>query len=1173
MRLRLLGLAAFIAALSLSVPITSGAFLSGSWSGNAATPGDLAASLLPAQSGAARALGLRLTQGLGGAPAPVTIGNQIAGTFGDATGHSAQSHLVYAVNSHLWWLFTLTSANDSNGGTNHVVKAYVSSGPDLTTATWSAAADSPTAAAGSPNGALRGGRSLGVAYLNNSPTDVIHADISMAFDGQNGRTGHIRAVVTGTTIAWGTWNFWDEPAATWTLPHGNVVGVSSGRFIHTGGPILQQEVDANARRSANVDTGSTWSNGFSNPTVFDGTMKNQNNAMAFAPLANNVMLAVYDNGQGTEPTLTNLRYTKSNASGTWPAIVIGSQTGGNGDVFPTAAAIDQNDWGLAALDVNQIYVFRRKASGGGIDAASYNVAGNSWSPMSPAPPAFGQGQAAKAGVGVFAANDGVNVFVCVVNTDAANTILCARFDGAAWSAWTAIPGTDVGVQTRRSLSGSPQVGNGLVGLIWTEGASIFDIVTTSFVGAPDVVAPTVAITAPLDQAGATGTVSVTAMASDNVAVAGVQFKLDGADLGVEVTSAPYSLLWNTETAFNGTHTLTAIARDAAGNTTTAAAVSVTVTNLQTPIITWPPPARLVHGAALGPTQLNATANTPGTFVYTPAAGTILPLGLIQTLSTTFTPDNKTLFKTTTASVTIDVVMVVPDVVGQSQAIATTTLTQAGLTVGTVTQASSLTVPAGAVISQTPPGNTETGVVGPVDLVVSTGAVSVPNVVGLTQSAASAAITNASLTVGPVTSTSSTTVASGLVISHNPTAGTQVTAGSAVALVVSSGPPRVAVPNVVGLTQAAASTAITNAGLTVGTITTASSTTIPSGSVISENPTAGTQIATGSAVALVVSSGPPQATVPNVVGLTQAAASAAITNAGLVVGVVTNATSTTVAAGSVISQSPNAGVAVPTGSPIALLVSTGPPAPATLAIDKTVSVDGTGTVTTPPFSTTAANELLVLFATSAGPLSVSPKQTLAITSAGLTWTLAVRSNAQFGTAEVWTATAAAPITNGTVTSVQSVTNGYHQSLTLIAFTGSGGTGATAVTSASFGATSIALTATKAASVVYMAANDSARAVAHAVPADQVLTHQWVDTVAASTFWVQTLAAPVATPGTVTINNPTPTSDRWNAAAIEILVGAAPPPSTVPNVVGSTQTAATDAIVAAGLVVGSVTISAS
>jgi subtilase family serine protease len=61
-------------------------------------------------------------------------------------------------------------------------------------------------------------------------------------------------------------------------------------------------------------------------------------------------------------------------------------------------------------------------------------------------------------------------------------------------------------------------------------------------------------------------------------VAGVQFRVDGANLGAEDTTSPYSVTWNTTTASNGSHTLTAVARDAAGNTTTSVAVTVTVNN-------------------------------------------------------------------------------------------------------------------------------------------------------------------------------------------------------------------------------------------------------------------------------------------------------------------------------------------------------------------------------------------------------------------------------------------------------------------------------------------------------------------------------------------------------------------------------------------------------------------
>jgi hypothetical protein len=92
--------------------------------------------------------------------------------------------------------------------------------------------------------------------------------------------------------------------------------------------------------------------------------------------------------------------------------------------------------------------------------------------------------------------------------------------------------------------------------------------------------PTVSISAPAAGAKVSGTVTVSASASDNVGVAGVQFLLDGANLGAEVTgSGPtYTTTWNTTTATNGTHTISARARDAAGNTSTAANISVTVSN-------------------------------------------------------------------------------------------------------------------------------------------------------------------------------------------------------------------------------------------------------------------------------------------------------------------------------------------------------------------------------------------------------------------------------------------------------------------------------------------------------------------------------------------------------------------------------------------------------------------
>jgi hypothetical protein len=94
----------------------------------------------------------------------------------------------------------------------------------------------------------------------------------------------------------------------------------------------------------------------------------------------------------------------------------------------------------------------------------------------------------------------------------------------------------------------------------------------------DTTSPTVGITTPAAGATITGTVTVSANATDNIGVVGVQFKLDGVNLGAEDTVAPYAVSWTATVPTNGTHSLTAVARDAAGNSTTSAGVSVTVTN-------------------------------------------------------------------------------------------------------------------------------------------------------------------------------------------------------------------------------------------------------------------------------------------------------------------------------------------------------------------------------------------------------------------------------------------------------------------------------------------------------------------------------------------------------------------------------------------------------------------
>ena len=124
---------------------------------------------------------------------------------------------------------------------------------------------------------------------------------------------------------------------------------------------------------------------------------------------------------------------------------------------------------------------------------------------------------------------------------------------------------------------------------------------------PDTTPPTVAITAPAAGTRVAGMVTVSATATDDVGVVGVQFRLDGVNLGTERTGPPYSVSWDTTTALTGAHTLTAIARDASGHTAVSAPVSVTVPGAETTPLSASSTSPTRGATVRGPVAAPATA--------------------------------------------------------------------------------------------------------------------------------------------------------------------------------------------------------------------------------------------------------------------------------------------------------------------------------------------------------------------------------------------------------------------------------------------------------------------------------------------------------------------------------------------------------------------------------------
>ncbi|MBN1788388.1 MAG: PASTA domain-containing protein [Sedimentisphaerales bacterium] len=320
----------------------------------------------------------------------------------------------------------------------------------------------------------------------------------------------------------------------------------------------------------------------------------------------------------------------------------------------------------------------------------------------------------------------------------------------------------------------------------------------------------------------------------------------------------------------------------------------------------------------GYTQINSSLVTTSDYSDNSVTGGITYYYVVTALDTASNESgnsNEDSATPTTPDVTV------PDVVGMSQSAASTAITSAGLVVGTVTTQCSDTVPAGEVISQSPTGGSVVPAGSAVDLVVSSGQPSVPDVTGMTEAVAIAAINAVDdISYGSSTTEYSDTVPAGDVISQS-SVGT-VPCGTVVNLVVSLGPCTAVVPDVTGMDEASAIAAINAvANISYGTSTYENSATVPEGDVISQSAT-GT-VACGTVVDLVVSSGQCVVTAPDVIGMDEASAIAAINAVtDLSYGTSTYECSDTVPAGDVISQS--AVGSVPCGTVVDLVVSTGQP---------------------------------------------------------------------------------------------------------------------------------------------------------------------------------------------------------------------------------------------------------
>ena len=207
---------------------------------------------------------------------------------------------------------------------------------------------------------------------------------------------------------------------------------------------------------------------------------------------------------------------------------------------------------------------------------------------------------------------------------------------------------------------------------------------------------------------------------------------------------------------------------------------------------------------------------------------------------------------------------VPNVVGSTLTKASNTLEQAGFKLGSVGYQQGVGKPQGTILSQNPAAGSQAKKGAAINLVaVGTSVQPVPNVIGMTEAAAKAAITQAGLAVGVIARVYSDTVATGTVADQAPGSGIDAPAGSQVALTVSRGPTpaaspsATAVPDVSAQSQAQATSVLQSAGFTVA-VDKVPDSTVPAGTVTAQSPSAGVLAQPGTTVTIVVSTGPPTA---------------------------------------------------------------------------------------------------------------------------------------------------------------------------------------------------------------------------------------------------------------------------------------------------------------------------
>ncbi|HKX75615.1 MAG TPA: Stk1 family PASTA domain-containing Ser/Thr kinase, partial [Acidimicrobiia bacterium] len=225
-------------------------------------------------------------------------------------------------------------------------------------------------------------------------------------------------------------------------------------------------------------------------------------------------------------------------------------------------------------------------------------------------------------------------------------------------------------------------------------------------------------------------------------------------------------------------------------------------------------------------------------------------------------------------------VLVPDITGMERTAALAELREVGLTVEDIVEEASDSFAEGTVIRTDPPANTEVEAGSGVTIYISEGAEvgRVPNLVGQLEADALRLIEEAGFTVGVVSNRPHPEAPVGQVIEQTPVAGVELALGQPVALVLSSGPEQIELPNLENVPENEALAQLADLGLRWN-LRSENSEEVEDGNVIRTEPEAGTMVTAGDIITLFISSGPANVEVPDVRGMTVDAARSTLESAG------------------------------------------------------------------------------------------------------------------------------------------------------------------------------------------------------------------------------------------------------------------------------------------------------